>query len=54
MTHSIQTPADIEGMRVAGKLAAECLMMIEEHVYKYVLVWPCIGQVVRGARAAEM
>lgn len=32
MTHSIQTPADIEGMRVAGKLAAECLMMIEEHV----------------------
>ena len=26
-----QTP-DIEGMRVAGKLAAECLMMIEEHV----------------------
>ena len=32
MTHSIQTPADIEGMRIAGKLAAECLMMIEEHV----------------------
>ena len=32
MTHSIQTPADIEGMRVAGKLAAECLLMIEEHV----------------------
>ena len=32
MAHSIQTPADIEGMRVAGKLAAECLLMIEEHV----------------------
>ena len=32
MTHSIQTHADIEGMRVAGKLAAECLLMIEEHV----------------------
>ena len=32
MTHSIQTLADIEGMRVAGKLAAECLLMIEEHV----------------------
>ena len=32
MTHSIQTPADIEGMRIAGKLAADCLMMIEEHV----------------------
>ena len=32
MAHSIQTKADIEGMRVAGKLAAECLLMIEEHV----------------------
>ena len=32
MTHSIQTPADIEGMRIAGKLAADCLIMIEEHV----------------------
>ena len=32
MAHSIQTKADIEGMRVAGKLAAECLLMIEEYV----------------------
>ena len=32
MTHSIQTPADLEGMRVAGKLAAECLLMIQQHV----------------------
>ena len=32
MTHSIQTITDIEGMRVAGKLAAECLVMIEEHI----------------------
>lgn len=32
MAHSIRTKADIEGMRVAGKLAAECLLMIEEYV----------------------
>ncbi|MDG1156352.1 MAG: type I methionyl aminopeptidase, partial [Litorivicinaceae bacterium] len=32
MAHSIQTPEDIDGMRVAGQLAAECLLMIEEHV----------------------
>ena len=32
MAHSIQTHADIEGMRVAGKLAAECLLMIGEHI----------------------
>ena len=30
MAHSIQTHADIE-RRVAGKLAAECLLMIGEH-----------------------
>lgn len=32
MAHSIQTPEDIQGMRVAGQLAAECLLMIGEHV----------------------
>ena len=32
MAHSIQTPEDIDGMRIAGQLAAECLLMIEEHV----------------------
>lgn len=32
MDHSIKTLQDIEGMRVAGKLAAECLQMLDEHV----------------------
>ena len=32
MAHSIRTKVDIEGMRVAGKLAAECSLMIEEYV----------------------
>ena len=32
MAHSIQTPEDIDGMRIAGQLAAECLIMIGEHV----------------------
>lgn len=32
MVHSIQTSDDIQGMRVAGELAAECLMMLNDHV----------------------
>ena len=32
MTHSINTPQDIIGMRTAGNLAAVCLQMIEDHV----------------------
>ena len=32
MPHSIQTPDDIQGMRVAGELAAQCLMMIGDYV----------------------
>ena len=32
MDHSIKTLKDIEGMRAAGKLAAECLQMLDEHV----------------------
>jgi methionyl aminopeptidase len=32
MTITIKTPADIEGMREAGRLAAEVLRMIEPHV----------------------
>ena len=32
MAHSIQTPDDIQGMRVAGELAAQCLMMIGDYV----------------------
>jgi methionyl aminopeptidase len=32
VTHSIQTPEDIEGMRIAGRLAADCLVMVGEHI----------------------
>ncbi|HAJ87520.1 MAG TPA: type I methionyl aminopeptidase, partial [Pseudomonas sp.] len=32
MTVTIKTPEDIEKMRVAGRLAAEVLEMIGEHV----------------------
>ena len=32
MTVSIKTPDDIAKMRIAGRLAAEVLEMIEEHV----------------------
>jgi methionyl aminopeptidase len=32
VVHSIQTSDDIQGMRVAGELAAECLMMLNDHV----------------------
>ena len=32
MAHSIQTPDDIQGMRVAGELAAQCLLMIGDYV----------------------
>lgn len=32
MAHSIQTPKDIDGMRTAGQLAAECLLMIGDYV----------------------
>ncbi|MFB1010536.1 MAG: type I methionyl aminopeptidase, partial [Thiopseudomonas sp.] len=32
MSVSIKTPADIEKMRIAGRLAAEVLEMIKPHV----------------------
>lgn len=32
MAHSIQTSDDIQGMRVAGELAAQCLLMIGDYV----------------------
>ncbi|HAQ86045.1 MAG TPA: type I methionyl aminopeptidase, partial [Pseudomonas sp.] len=32
MTVSIKTPEDIEKMRIAGRLAAEVLEMIGDHV----------------------
>jgi methionyl aminopeptidase len=32
MAITLKTPEDIEGMRVAGKLAAEVLAMLKDHV----------------------
>ena len=32
MAITLKTPEDLEGMRVAGKLAAEVLAMLKEHV----------------------
>lgn len=32
MAHTIKSAADIEKMRIAGKMAADCLMMLNEHV----------------------
>ena len=34
MAITLKTPEDIEGMRVAGKLAAEVLAMLKDHVNK--------------------